>query len=168
MSSEGSRRRSSTDAPAIANVVYALKQRSGNELGASTSARLFNVTYDSICDWIGAQRISHLPPEGSPYDKVLAWAELFVERLHSFDMAIGEFVVGSNMAAQLAYGYCSILLEVTTLCFCTLYPFDGHTRLTLDPHAAGGGEHGERHRPYSFFTLLLHSIHVPGQPTGAD
>jgi hypothetical protein len=119
-----SRRLSSTNTSTISNVVYALKQRSGNELGVRTSARLYNVTYDSICDWIRAQRISHLPPEGSPYDKVLAWTQLFVERLHSFDMAIEEFAGGSNMAAQLAYGYCSILLEVIPLsfCFCVLCP----------------------------------------------
>jgi hypothetical protein len=56
--------------------------------------------------------MSLLLPEGSSYDKVLAWAHLFVERLHSFDMAIGGFASDSYLAAQLAYGYCAILLEV--------------------------------------------------------
>jgi hypothetical protein len=56
--------------------------------------------------------MSKLPPEGSSYDKVLAWAQLFVERLHSFDLAIENFAGDSYLAAQLAYGYCAILLEV--------------------------------------------------------
>lgn len=103
---------SGMDTSAISNVVYSLKRRSGSELGSTTSARLLNETYDSICDWIGAQRMSHLPPEGSSYDKVLTWTQLFVERLNSFDVAIQDFVSDSSLAAQLAYGYCAILLEV--------------------------------------------------------
>ncbi len=100
----------------ISKVVYALKLRSDNELGSGMSARLLSYTYDSIRDWIGTQRISYLPPEGSSYDKVLAWAHLFVERLHSFDMAITEYPGDSHLAAQLAYGYCAILLEVCVVC----------------------------------------------------
>lgn len=59
--------------------------------------------------------MSQLPPEGSSYDKVLAWAQLFVERLNSFDMAIEEFAGDSYLAAQLAYGYCALLLQVCLL-----------------------------------------------------
>lgn len=98
--------------PTISKVVSELRLRGDNELDSDISARLLSYTYDSIRDWIGTQRISHLPPEGSSYDKVLAWAHLFVERLHSFDMAIGELAGEGNPASQLAYGYCAILLEV--------------------------------------------------------
>ena len=96
----------------ISKVVYALKVRSDNELDSGMSAQLLSYTYDSIRDWIGIQRITYLPPEGSSYDKVLVWAQLFVERLHSFDMAIREFTGNSHLASQLAYGYCALLLEV--------------------------------------------------------
>jgi hypothetical protein len=96
----------------ISKVAYGLKARGENELDSAMSARLLSYTYDSIRDWIGTQRISYLPPEGSSYDKVLAWAHLFVERIHSLDMGIGEFARDSQLAAQLAYGYCAILLEV--------------------------------------------------------
>ncbi|KAK1138393.1 hypothetical protein N8T08_002640 [Aspergillus melleus] len=96
----------------ISNVVYSLKRRSGDELGTSASSKLLNATHASLLDWIRAQRMSNLPPEGSSYDKVLAWAQLFVERLHSFDLAIEEFAGDSYLAAQLAYGYCAILLEL--------------------------------------------------------
>lgn len=96
----------------LSSVVHSLKRRTSHELGSGTSARLLNATHDSILEWIRTQRMTYLPPEGSSYDKVLAWAQLFVERLHSFDMAIGAFAGDSYLAAQLAYGYCSILLEV--------------------------------------------------------
>lgn len=56
--------------------------------------------------------MSMLPAEGSGYDKVLSWAQLFVERLHSFEAAIEGFAGDSYLAAQLAYGYCVVLLEV--------------------------------------------------------
>lgn len=96
----------------ISNVVYSLKRRSGDELGASTSSKLLNANHATLLDWIRHQRMSKIPPEGSSYDKVLAWAQLFVERLHSFDLAIEHFAGDSYLAAQLAYGYCAILLEV--------------------------------------------------------
>lgn len=99
----------------ISNVVYSLKRRSGDELGATTSSKLLNANHATLLDWIRHQRMSKIPPEGSSYDKVLAWAQLFVERLHSFDLAIEHFAGDSYLAAQLAYGYCAILLEVWVL-----------------------------------------------------
>jgi hypothetical protein len=101
------------ESSAISNVVYSLKRRSGDELGATASSKLLNSTHATLLDWIRHQRMSKLPPEGSSYDKVLAWAQLFVERLHSFDLAIEHFAGDSYLAAQLAYGYCAILLEVS-------------------------------------------------------
>ncbi|ODM18730.1 hypothetical protein SI65_05347 [Aspergillus cristatus] len=51
-----------------------------------------------------------LPAEGSSYDKVLVRARLFVERLHSFDLAVESFAGDNHMAAQLAYVHCASLL----------------------------------------------------------
>ncbi|KAI9151452.1 putative ankyrin repeat protein L88 [Paramyrothecium foliicola] len=100
------------DTSNISRVVYSLKRRGSEELGSSTSAKLFNASHDSIIDWIRTQRMQRLPPEGSSQDKVLAWAQLFVERLHSFDSAIAGFAGDSYLATQLAYGYSAILLEL--------------------------------------------------------
>jgi hypothetical protein len=50
--------------------------------------------------------------EGSPYDRVLVWAALFVGRLHSFNKAIEEFAGDSHLAAQLVYIHCASLLKV--------------------------------------------------------
>lgn len=96
----------------ISNVVYSLKRSSGDELGNTTASKLLNANHATVLDWIRHQRMSKIPPEGSSYDKVLAWAQLFIERLHSFDLAIENFAGDSYLAAQLAYGYCMILLEV--------------------------------------------------------
>ncbi|TLD15231.1 hypothetical protein PspLS_10631 [Pyricularia sp. CBS 133598] len=108
----GSRNSSTANASSISNVVYSIKRRSSEELGSNISAQLLSATHESVLDWISAQRMSDLPPEGSSYDKVLAWAQLFVDRLHSFDHAVQEFAGDSYLAAQLAYGYCSLLLEL--------------------------------------------------------
>ncbi|KAK2801706.1 hypothetical protein FQN50_007620 [Emmonsiellopsis sp. PD_5] len=109
-----SRRFQSVEATAtsITNVVSSLKRRSGDELGTTASSRLLNATHASLVDWIRTQRMTHLPPEGSDYDKVLSWAQLFVERMNLFDLAIEGFAGDSYLAAQLVYGYCAMLLEL--------------------------------------------------------
>jgi hypothetical protein len=114
-SRRSSRHLSAVEASNISEVVFSLKRRSSEELGSTTSSKLLNVTYDGILEWICSQRMSQVPPEGSSYDKVLAWAQLFVERLHSFDLAIEEFAGDSYLATQMTYGYCSILLDVSIL-----------------------------------------------------
>ena len=96
----------------LSGVIQALQRQSGAELGVNTHSTLFNTDHATILEWIATERMSHLPPEGSSYDKVLAWAQLFVERLHSFDVAIRDFEGSSWLAAQLSYGYCAMLLEV--------------------------------------------------------
>ncbi|KAF4154643.1 hypothetical protein CNMCM6069_009043 [Aspergillus lentulus] len=107
-----SRKFKSVETTEVSSLVHSLKRRSGDELGAGASSKLLNHTHDSVLDWIRSQRMSLLPPEGSSYDKVLSWAQLFVERLHSFDEAIREFAGDSYLAARLAYGYCALLLEL--------------------------------------------------------
>jgi hypothetical protein len=99
----------------LSGVIQGLQRQSGAELGVNSDSTLFNTDHASILEWIANQRMSHLPPEGSSYDKVLAWAQLFVERLHSFDVAIRDFEGGSWLAAKLSYGYCAMLLEVCLL-----------------------------------------------------
>lgn len=106
---------SSMETSTISSLVYALKRRSDMELGSAMSAQIMGESHVSILDWIVVQRMTHLPAEGSNYDKVLAWTQLFVERLHSFEVSMEEFAGDSAMAARVAYGYCAILLKVGTL-----------------------------------------------------
>ena len=107
-----SRKFNSIETSNITTVVDSIKRRSGDELGTTASSRLLNASHATLIEWIRMERMSHMPPEGSSYDKVLAWAQLFVERLHSFDLAIASFAGDSYLAAQLAYGYCDVLLDV--------------------------------------------------------
>lgn len=103
------------DASNISGIVYSLKRRSSAELGSDVSSKLLNESHESLQEWIRSQRMSQLPPEGSSYDRVLAWAELFIERLHSFDVEIQEFAGDTYSAAQLSYGYCALMLDVCCL-----------------------------------------------------
>ncbi|KAL2833125.1 hypothetical protein BJY01DRAFT_253617 [Aspergillus pseudoustus] len=96
----------------ISSVVTSLQRRSGEELGTNASSRLLTATHSTIIEWIRSERMSLLPPEGSDYDKVLAWAQLFVDRLHHFDGEIEQFAGDSYLAAQLSYGFCGMLLEL--------------------------------------------------------
>lgn len=104
-----SRRVSSSGNTALADVVNTLTRRSSDAMMAS---KINDADYETLLNWIRAERMGKLPPEGSSYDKALVWAVLFVGRLHSFDSAIGHFAGDSHMAAQLAYVYCANLLEV--------------------------------------------------------
>ncbi|KAF7594203.1 hypothetical protein BBP40_009907 [Aspergillus hancockii] len=107
-----SRRLPTQEATRISSVVSSLKRRHAEELGVTASPGLPNTTHMNLLDWIRTQRMNLLPPEGSDYDKVLAWAQLLIERLHSFDMGIAEFAGDSYLAAHLAYGYCFMLLQL--------------------------------------------------------
>ncbi|KAI2899032.1 hypothetical protein CBS63078_7386 [Aspergillus niger] len=104
-----SRRVSSSGNTALADVVNTLTRRSSDAMMAS---KINDADYETLLNWIRAERMGKLPPEGSSYDKALVWAVLFVGRLHSFDSAIGHFAGDSHMAAQLAYVYCANLLEL--------------------------------------------------------
>lgn len=108
-----SRKASSGEASNLADLVDLLTRQTTDEMDAVLSTELMNATYPVLLEWIRSERMSKLPPEGSSYDRVLVWASLFVERLHSFELALEEFAGDSPMAAQLAYGHCAVLLEVS-------------------------------------------------------
>ncbi|KAL3496173.1 hypothetical protein BJX62DRAFT_194217 [Aspergillus germanicus] len=107
-----SRKFNSVGTTNISSVVTSIQRRSGEELGSNASSRLLAATHSTIIEWIRSERMSLLPPEGSDYDKVLAWAQLFVDRLHHFDVEIEQFAGDSYLAAQLSYGFCAMLLEL--------------------------------------------------------
>ncbi|OKL63327.1 hypothetical protein UA08_01730 [Talaromyces atroroseus] len=108
-SQHGPRKSSGEGNSTLANLVQSLGRRGSSELN---SAKIIGADYEAILDWIRAERMRKLPPEGSSYDKVLVWARLFVERLHTFDSAIQYFEGDSRMAAELAYIHCASLLEL--------------------------------------------------------
>lgn len=85
-----------------------LQRQTGDELGMAISGD----SYEMVLSWIHDERLSLMPPEGSSYDKVLGWAQLFVDRLRTFELAIEDFTNVSGLAFQMAYGYCLSLLKV--------------------------------------------------------
>jgi len=104
-----SSRKSSTENSALTEIVHSLANRSSSDILPS---KLIGADYETILEWISSERMRKLPAEGSSYDKVLVWARLFVERLHSFDLAVESFAGDNHMAAQLAYVHCASLLSV--------------------------------------------------------
>ncbi|PKX90746.1 uncharacterized protein P174DRAFT_423609 [Aspergillus novofumigatus IBT 16806] len=108
-SQNGQRKSSAGTSSALANLVQSLGRRGSGEM---ISSKNIGADYEAILEWIRSERMRKLPPEGSSYDRVLVWARLFVERLHSFDSAIQHFEGESHMAAELAYIHCASLLEL--------------------------------------------------------
>ncbi|PYH76863.1 NACHT domain protein [Aspergillus uvarum CBS 121591] len=108
-SRRGSRALTGGGGSTLADVVSSLTRRSSD---AMISSSITDADYATLLEWIRAERMRKLPPEGSSYDKALVWAALFVERLHSFDTALEQFAGDSHMAAQLAYVHCASLLEL--------------------------------------------------------
>lgn len=103
-------RKPSGEDTTLADVVNSLARRDSDDL---TASRVSDTDYASLLEWIRCERMKKLPAEGSGYDKALVWSALFVERVHSFDLAIEQFAGDSHLAAQLSYGYCASLLEVS-------------------------------------------------------
>ncbi|KAJ5208753.1 hypothetical protein N7449_003132 [Penicillium cf. viridicatum] len=102
-------RKPSGEDTTLADVVNSLARRGSDDL---TASRVSDTDYASLLEWIRCERMRKLPAEGSGYDKALVWSALFVERVHSFDLAIEQFAGDSHLAAQLSYGYCASLLEL--------------------------------------------------------
>lgn len=115
-----SRKFAATETTKISETVSVLHRRSRDELGAATSAKLLTASYGSLIEWVRNERMAKLPAEGSHYDQLLGWVQLFAERLHSFDVAIEHFANDSHLAAQIAYGYCAVLVEVINTSSSTL------------------------------------------------
>ncbi|KAF7166709.1 hypothetical protein CNMCM5623_000253 [Aspergillus felis] len=109
LSQNGQRKSSAGANSALADLVQSLGRRGSGEMASS---KIIGADYEAILEWIRSERMRTLPPEGSSYDRVLVWARLFVERLHSFNSAIQHFEGDSHMAAELAYIHCASLLEL--------------------------------------------------------
>ncbi|KAE8360311.1 hypothetical protein BDV27DRAFT_167921 [Aspergillus caelatus] len=114
--------KSDGDKSMLADVVDSLARRSSD---AMISTKILETDYATVLEWIRAERMEKLPAEGSSYDKMLVWAALFVERLHSFDKAIEEFAGDSHLAAQLAYVHCASLLKLGEENSCALMSLFG-------------------------------------------
>ncbi|RMZ83471.1 hypothetical protein DV737_g1596, partial [Chaetothyriales sp. CBS 132003] len=95
----------------MAETVDLLKRRCADELGAVISNNIVS-SYTRLIEKISQERLQTLPTEGSAWDKVLAWAQSFAEKFNEFDLAIEEFTGGNYDGAEIAFGYCALLLDL--------------------------------------------------------
>lgn len=95
----------------MAETVSLLKRRCAEELGAAISNNIVS-SHTRLMEKISQERLRSLPTEGSAWDKVLAWAQSFSEKFNDFDHAIEQFTGGNYDGAEIAFGYCILLLEL--------------------------------------------------------
>ncbi|KAI9044696.1 tetratricopeptide repeat protein [Aspergillus affinis] len=96
----------------ISSVVFGLYRRSREELPPSTALQLSEVSYTELLEWFRSERMAFLPGQASTQDNILKWAYVFVERLHAYNETIEHISRDSYLAADLAYGYCGLILEL--------------------------------------------------------
>ena len=150
-------RKLSEEDTTLANVVNSLARRGSDDL---TGSRVSDTDYASLLEWIRCERMRKLPPEGSRYDKALVWAALFIERVHSFDIGIEQFAGDSHLAAQLSYGYCASLLEVSEKQAPDTSPLSCFTN---SKRAVGGGKCPCPYGPIWIFLPLLCRARQPAR-----
>lgn len=102
---------SSASSARMVETVNLLKRRCAEELGAAVSANILS-SYTRLMEWISNERLRHLPTEGSAWDKVLGWAQSFAEKFNDFDLAVEQFTEGDYDGAEIAFGYCILLLQL--------------------------------------------------------
>lgn len=95
----------------MAETVSLLKSRCMEVLGAAISNNIVS-SHTRLMEKISRERLRSLPTEGSAWDKVLAWAQSFAEKFNDFDHAIEQFTGGNYDGAEIAFGYCILLLDL--------------------------------------------------------
>ncbi|KAJ5652009.1 hypothetical protein N7507_009435 [Penicillium longicatenatum] len=101
--------------PGILNIsddILHLFQSNHDDLPLAETSLLLEVSSDSLLEWMRMQRLSLLPGEASKYDNILSWLAVFLERLRAFEETIDPFTADIHLATGLAYGHCSMLLEL--------------------------------------------------------
>ena len=63
-------------------------------------------------DYIERERLTHMPRQGSRWDKVLRRAEFFGLQISRYEEVISKFVPESETAAKLIWAACRVLIEV--------------------------------------------------------
>lgn len=100
----------------ISTTVLTIEFISRRRLPLRTALLLSEVSHIGLLEWISRQRQHFPPPPASAQDNLLKWAAAFVERLHAFDKAIEHIASNSHLVADLAYGYCGMLLDLYQVC----------------------------------------------------
>lgn len=84
------------------------------QLDSAARAILENtITVDDVLDSIAAERLRYMPHDGSMLDRVFKWAVHFIDEMNVLSKAVEPFVLYSDQAAQLMWGSCLLLLQVS-------------------------------------------------------
>lgn len=89
-----------------------LRQKAHHAFGASVGDHVFDTSYESLIDWIRAERMIRLPHKGGAEDRYCLAAELFAHQVHHFSHHIEAFTESSRSATNFVFGQCRLLLEL--------------------------------------------------------
>jgi hypothetical protein len=70
------------------------------------------IAIEGILDYIEQERLTHMPHQGSKWDRVLKWAEFFALQVSAYESAVSSFVPDSKLASKLIWAASRVLLEV--------------------------------------------------------
>ncbi|KAH8670231.1 hypothetical protein BGZ60DRAFT_375664 [Tricladium varicosporioides] len=73
---------------------------------------LESIALETFVDYIESQRLTHMPRQGSRWDKVLKWAEFFALQISRYAAAVESFIPESHAASHLICAACRILVEL--------------------------------------------------------
>ncbi|KAL8632383.1 hypothetical protein Q9189_001860 [Teloschistes chrysophthalmus] len=73
------------------------------ELEDVEESDIYEIPIDGFLDFIERQRLTHMPHQGSHWDKVLKWAEFFALQISGYATALESFVPESKTAARLIW-----------------------------------------------------------------
>ena len=74
--------------------------------------KLINLQY--YLDFIGDERLIHMPARGSDWDRVLTAAEYFGVQVHEFTIHVSRFIREHEFICDTALASCYFLLQVNT------------------------------------------------------
>jgi hypothetical protein len=70
------------------------------------------ITIGGFLNHIEQERLTHMPHQGSKWDRVLKWAEFFALQVSAYERAVSPFVPDSKLASKLIWAASRVLLEV--------------------------------------------------------
>lgn len=70
------------------------------------------INLNGYLEYISDERLTHMPPKGSQWDRVLKSAEFFGLQLDEYSRHIQSFIEGCSLVRDTALATCYLLLEV--------------------------------------------------------
>ena len=101
--------------------------------GSPADASFSGLSIEELLDYIAAERLRHLPPRGSRWDRVLKYAVLFADEVNAYQQSVSSFLSHHEEAARLVWRSCRILLQVCIVLKDEKYKL---IRIQMDHHQA--------------------------------